>query len=441
MRMVEESVRRTKRKRKHITLTRLVEVSRKIGEESLISRTERSASWDFERSSEYVRKQGLRDHITFVSAKHRDKTLPLNSERHIYELENIVVRDLEIELDDRSVVHAVEDWGPVSYAKWHFEGCRFECPSSNMWAIAFPWRGSFRFQNGEFCFRSSRQGGVWAFAFKSGSRVWFVGNDFADSDIQTRCVGTEAGEANSEETSTAEAWGRLGHIAFVANKRVGGLWIQDGYSSIEIYGMNRVDRLSVNLIVDADEGKRTSVYIGPRERIDPWFHNSLHHRSLFLAMRRLAAINHDGRQLAVLDRQLERIEYFLNKGQDIPSLLDYRVWIEYWQDRVLYAWRRWSSDFYRSWLRPLAMLVGGYLLINAVPPAFIIESFSVSHWIDLTLRPVAELATYETSLGRIVGREYEAVSASAKAILKLAGLIEMVWIGIWAFAFAKAIRR
>ena len=158
-------------------------------------------------------------------------------------------------------------------------------------------------------------------------------------------------------------------------------------------------------------------------------------------MRRLAAINHDSRQLTVLDRQLERIEYFLNKGKDTPSVLDYRVWIEYWQDRVLYAWRRWSSDFYRSWLRPLAMLVGGYLLINAVPPVFVVESFSVSHWIDLTLRPVAELATYEVSLGRIVGGEYDTVSASGKTILKLAGLIEMIWIGIWAFAFGKAIKR
>ena len=430
-------MRRMKRNRKHITLTRLIEVSRKISEQSLISRTERSTSWDFERSSEYLRRQGLRDRIAFVSAKHRDKTLPLNSERHIYDLENIVVRDLEIELDDRSVMDTVEDWGPVSFAKWHFVGCRFQCPSPNMWAIAFPWRGSFRFYNGEFRFPSNGHGGVWMFAFKSGSRVWFIGNDFTDSDIQTRCVGSEAGEADSD----AEAWGGLGHIAFVANKRVAGLWIQKGYSSIEIYGMNRVDRLNVDLIIDGDEGKRTSIYLGPREKIDPSFYNCLQHRSLFLAMRRLAAINHDSRQLTVLDRQLERIEYFLNKGQGAPSVLDYRVWIEYWQDRALYAWRRWSSDFYRSWLRPVAMLVGGYLLINAVPPALIVESFSVSHWIDLTLRPITELATYEASLGRIVGREYDAVSVSGKTILKLAGLIEMVWIGVWAFAFAKAIRR
>ena len=205
--------------------------------------------------------------------------------------------------------------------------------------------------------------------------------------------------------------------------------------------MNRVDRLNVDLTIDADEGKQTSIYLGPREKIDPSFHNCLQHRSLFLMMRRLAAFNHDSRQLTVLDRQLERIEYFLNKGRDAPSAYDFRIWIEYWQDRVLYGWRRWSSDFYRSWLRPMAMLVGGYLVINALPPAILIDGFSVSHWMDLTLRPITEIAAYETSLGRIVGTDYEAVSAYAKTLLKLAGLIEVLWIGVWAFAFSKAIRR
>ena len=118
----------------------------------MISRTERSGSWDFERSSEYVRKQGLNEHIAFVSAKHRDKTLPLNSERHIYEIDNIVVRDLDIELDDRSAWDTIPDWSPLSGAKWHFERCRFRCPSPNMWALAFPWRGSFRFHKNESAF-------------------------------------------------------------------------------------------------------------------------------------------------------------------------------------------------------------------------------------------------------------------------------------------------
>ena len=395
-------------------------------------------SWDFERSSKYVRQQGLQNHIAFVSARGRDRALPLNSERHIYDIDNIVVRDFEIELDSSLAWDAVEDWAPVSDAKLHFEGCRFQCPSPNMWSITFPWRGSFRFHNNEFCFPASRFGGHWVFAFRSGGSAWFAGNGFAGNNIQTRCVTRAASQDDSANVTPAEA--RRGRIAFVANRGVHDLGIQEGYSSIEITGMNRIERLTVDLNVDVDGARRTSIYLGPREKIDPSFHNCLQHRSLFLAMRQLAATNHDSRQLTVLDRQLERIEYFLNKGQDTPSLSDCRVWIEYWQDRVLYAWRRWSSDFYRSWLRPLVILVVGYLLINAAP-ALSVEPFSVSRWIDLTLRPVAQIATCEISSGRIVGSEYEAVPASAKTFLKLAGRVEVVWIGVRGFALAKSLRR
>lgn len=80
-------------------------------------------------------------------------------------------------------------------------------------------------------------------------------------------------------------------------------------------------------------------------------------------------------------------------------------------------------------------------MINALPPAILIEDFSVSHWMGLTLRPITEMAAYETSLGRIAGIDYEAVSAYAKTLLNLAGLIEVLWIGLWALAFSRSIRR
>ena len=194
------------------------------------------------------------------------------------------------------------------------------------------------------------------------------------------------------------------------------------------------------MVVDADECEQTSIYLGPREKIDPSFHNSLQHRSLFLMMRRLAALNHDSRQLTVLDKQLERIEYFLIRGRDTPLILDFRVWIEYWQDRILYGWRRCSSDFYSSWLRPLLMLVGGYAAINALP-VILVDGFGCSQWIDLALRPLNEIAAYEASIGGIIGSQYESVSDSSKTLLKIAGLFQVLWIGLWAFVFTKSIRR
>lgn len=426
----------TKRNRKKIKLTNLVAVFKNIREKSIINRSERSMSWDFERSSEYVRNQGLQDHIKFVSPK--KNLLPLNSERHIYDLSNVVVLDLEIDLDDRNAWDILDDWTPISHAKLHFEGCRLCSSSPNMWAIYFPWRGTFRFYKNEFSFPSTDYSGSWIFPFRIGSRVWFVGNNFTGSNIQTRCITSTSDKEDSEKTEEASRW--LGSIAFISNKRVSELSIQDNYSSIEITGMNRIHRLTIAIHINEDAPRSTSIYLGPREKIDPSFHNCLQHRSLFLAMRQLAAMNQDTRQLAVLDRQLERIEYFLNKGRDTLSVLEYRAWIEYWQDRTLYAWRRWSSDFYRSWLRPLTILVVGYLLINAVP-ALSVESFSIAHWIDLSLRPATELATYEASLARILADVYETTPDSTKTTFKLLGLVQVLWVGIWGFALAKSLRR
>ncbi len=303
-----------------------------------------------------------------------------------------------------------------------------------MWAIVFPWHGSFRFSNNKFC---NPTHGIGLLSFGSGSRVWFTGNDFAGNDIQTQCTGSK----KEGSDSPARASKALGEISFLANKRLASLSIQEGYSSIEISGMNRIDRLAVDLIIEGEEDRRTSIYLGPRERIDPKFFNCLQHRSLFLDMRRLAAINQDNPQLTVLDRKLERIEYFLSKERGSPSIFDLGIWIQYWQDRILYGLRCWSSDFYRSWLRPFLCLFIGYLAINAVP-FFLIESFSISHWKDLTLRPITELATYEASLKQILGMvEYETLSDADKRNLKLAGWAETVWIAMWSFPFAKAIRR
>ena len=80
------------RNRKNIKLTRLVKVFDKVRNESIIRRSDKSMSWDFERSSDYISDQGLQNHIDFLSP--RKNVIRLGSERQIYELINIVVRNL-----------------------------------------------------------------------------------------------------------------------------------------------------------------------------------------------------------------------------------------------------------------------------------------------------------------------------------------------------------
>ncbi len=421
---------------RRVRLTQLIEVFHTICQLSFITRSEKSSSWDFERSVSFLEEDTLHENITFLS---RDiKNLPLNSEKHIYGMNDIVIQNLQIDLDNRSGWTDYHDWEPLSLAKWHFVNCHFRPSSPSMWSIHFPWSGSFRFYKNEFEFEPSRFGGYWVFVFQYGSGILFQGNDFHGSNIQTKCI-PPAMDRDAPDETISGTYGS-GSISFVGNKGIRDLEVMERYSSVAITGMNRIDRLICEQLPDVNQGKFKTVYLGPREKIDRDFHHCLHHRNLFLSLRHLAAMNHNANQVNVLDKQLDRIEYFFNKEQDTPSLLDFRIWIEYWQDRALYAWRRWSSDFYKSWLRPLCMIILGYMLLNAIPALFI-EAFSLSHWIEFTLRPISDITRYEETLNTMFGSEYEKISSSGKNTLRFIGLVEVIWIAIWSFAFARSIKR
>ena len=428
---------------KKIAITDLVSILQNVCQISFITRSERSSSYDFDRALPFLAENDLEKHICFVSGTR--KTPPLNSERHLYEMNNIIIRYLHIDLNDRSAWDAYDDWEPLSNTKWHFENCFFDASGPNMYAISFPWFGSFRFYKNNFDIRSDLSfGRYWLFVFQTGSRIWFQRNNFRNHHIQTSCVTPKLKTDDSERTSPEVR--ASASISFIGNWAIASLDISEGYASVSFTGMNQIEQLSFMRILDTTNhsditlGQEPVVYFGPREKIDRYFHHCLQHRRMFQYLRRLAAMSHDTRQLGVLDKQIDRIEYFLNKEQDTPSLLDFRIWVEYWQDRLLYAWRRWSSDFYRSWMRPLLLIISGYMLMNA-SPAFVIDSFSLSHWIELTLRPIGEVATFEQSLNRIIGDDYDKLTLFKKTSFKLLGLIQVIWIAMWSFAFARSIKR
>lgn len=428
---------------KTIDLSKLIVVLQKICEISLISRSEQSSSYDFNQSMHYIAENGLNNHITFPSWKLNP--LPLNSERHLYSMSNIVIRNLRINLDDRSGWTAHDDWKPLSNAKWHFEFCYFEVSSStNMWDIQFPWPGSFRFYNNEFIFRSAGYPGHWLFVFHANSTILLQGNNFKGHDIQTSCIPSSL-DTNASHETVSKMRG-TGRISFVGNKAISTLGILEGYSSISFSGMNRIDHLW--LLNTADDTQYSDhsceyepkVYFGPREKIDRYFNHCLQHRDMFLYLRRLASMTHDTPQLNILDKHIDRIDYYLNKEQLPPLPTDFWIWCEYWQDRLLYAWRRWSSNFYRSWLQPLLMMLFGYMLLNTAPCLFI-DSFSLSHWIEFTLRPIRDIAEYERSLSKIIGYDYGNVSSSGKNVLRLIGFLQVIWVAMCSFAFVRSIKR
>ena len=412
-------------RRRTLLASDLLVVFREIDNKSYEQTGPRSWSFDLDRAFQYLKENELQRNI--LSRSRSRKTLPLNSDRHIYNLQDVIVKDLHIKLDKNLNFMDRYDLQGLSHAKWHFENCRFESESSNMASLSFPWRGDFRFVRNEFFFPNSNGMRAWLFAFTNGSRVLFDRNDFGSSHIQiTNNLPDDEDQVEKISWENISAYVvkddsyikermREHHgfssavrievpnsytprlhmgihdLSLLGNRGIDQLDLMCNAASYVFRGVNRINRLA--FIEPHFENERINIYIGPREIIDPHFHYCLQHRRLFLSIREMGIRNQDNFLVRVLDKQLDRIEYFLNKEQKIPVQFDSAMWIDYWQDRCLLAWRRWSSDFYRSWLRPLTVLIIGYLAMNAFP-AFCIENFTVANWIEFSLRAPNRIPFY-----------------------------------------------
>ena len=417
--------------RRRISFSDLGKILQEVNEKSYIEKTSTKSSWDFTLAIPFLKENGLDENICFRSF---DKGLPLNSERKIYtRLANILIRNLTIKSDDALNWGKQSDWKPAFDAKWHFEECRIEPWTLAQGSIYLPWSGDFRFYKNEFSFDDGKGTQTWwSFVFGRGSDVLFQKSNFENSIIQIRCKGSE----NGSDSRHLE----LGKLSFLGNKGIDSLQLMCNADSYVFRGTNHINSLSFSGQNSNSLDLDSKIYIGPRERIDPYFHYPFHHRNLFLSLREYAGKKQDAYLVNVLDKQLDRVEYFLTKDQEISFVADKREWFEYWQDRILYAWRRWSSDFYRSWLRPLLMIILGYLALNACP-LFWIESFTFSDWIAFSLRPISQIHLYAGSLEAVCGDEYKCLPLRSKNWLSFIGLLQMIWIAVWGFAFSKSIKR
>lgn len=426
-------------------------------------------SLDLDLARPFLQEHGFEDHILCV----HKRPFPLNSKRNIYAPDNLIFRNLDIELE----CHL--DWGQdfiwVSkwpWIKWHFEHCRFKPSSPNMRNLHFRWRGEFRFYKNEFDFGDRWGGRSWLFVFTSGSEVLFQRNDFKNSSIQIPYIVETSSDVRELSWEKRNAYivrddsyyeamirkryelpetvhleipdaslRRLGinRISFLGNKGIDRLQLRCKADYYIFTGINCINYLNFNEL-DSNFTDLTSIYFSSRERIDPNFDDSSHHRKLFLSMKDFGIKKQDVGLVNALDKQLHRIEYFLTKEQKVPFRVTGSEWLEYWQDRMLYAWRRWSSDYYRSWFRPLLIGVLGYVVLNAFPWIWI-EEFTVSDWIAFSLRRIDRLPFYTVGLEELHESMYKSLSPGSKNWLRFIGLLQMVWVTMWGFAFSKSIRR
>lgn len=418
-----------RRATKEISGTELTEVLRKINSDSIISKSPTGGSWDYDLAKPYLEAKGLDQHIHFP--KRRYQTFPLNSELHIYDMNNVVISKLTIKMEDSFSPEKKEDWEPLSMAKWHLERCRFVSTSPNMRAFIFPWSGEFRFYRNIF---SSPEGGgmhAWIFPFTNGSGILFQRNDFENGIIQLRQTADEKTDDESNQRG-------LRYVSFLGNVRIDALQLFGRSELFDIQGANVIHQLYIE--EPSLKSETTSIIFGLREKIDPDFHYANHHRKMFLAMKEAANRTQDSFLANVLERQIDRIDYYLIKRQEVSFRVDPKQWVGWWQDRFRYAWRRWSSDFYRSWLRPLLFLVLGYLLLNSVP-LWLFDFFSFSDWISFSLRPIVSLTSYTKEIESLHIEEFKNVSVTEKNVLNAVGYLQVIWIAVWGFALRKAIRR
>lgn len=458
--------------RKKISYADLTQVLKIVDEQSLIKKTDNSVSFDIDLANPFLREEGLDSHI--ICYRPGAKKLLLNRESPTYGLNNLIFRNLDIDIELQLNWGKDSGWNLLQSIDWHFEHCRFKLSFSNMGTISLGWRGFFRFYKSEFDYGDSRVMANWLFLFESGSSVLFERNDFKNSGIQIACAVKESDSGVQKlswearhvffvkDDSYHKAMIRKNHglpetvrlympdassghiglssLSFLGNKGIDQLALRCNANYYGFRGMNCINHLRFNEFASNFQDLDSKIYFGSRERIDPHFRNPLHHRSLFLSIREFAGKKQDALLVNVLDKQLDRIEYFLMKKQEFSFYVDRKEWLEYWQDRLLYAWRRWSSDFYRSWLRPLTFLVFGYVGLNALSGLWI-EELTVSDWIAFSLRGIDRIPFYTAGLKDLYGSTYDNLSPGSKNWLRLIGLFQVVWVALWGFALSKSIKR
>lgn len=453
----------------------MTEVLQVVHKKSFIDEGDKKGWYDLELTRPFLDSKGLLDHIV-IHQPRGDELRRLIKRSSIYDTNNLTFKDLDIELNHPWDLDEDFVWtSHPLWVKWHFEHCRFQPSNPNMGSVVFGWHGNFRFHKNEFDFGDSRGMRSWVFAFRQGSRVLLQGNDFKDSHLQFNCF--ISWEVNgSQELSWERRTARivkdssyyetmirqkyeipdtirlhmphsssahfgLDSLSFLGNKGIDRLQMDCRATHYDFRGMNRINSLWFSELRSGHhDDPGFELYLGSREEIDPHYSGAHSHRSMFLKLREIAIRRQDFRIANNIDKQIDRIDYYLTKEQKVSIRADWRGWVKYRQDRFLYEWRKFSSDFHRSWLRPLLMGLTGYCILNALP-FFWIERFSSSDYVSLLLRSIDRFPFFMAELEDMYGHELESLSLGIKSLLMLSGLFQVIWIAMCGFAFRNSIRR
>ena len=453
-------------KRKKIDWEELLQVLKDICETSITS----DSSWDLELGQKFMLEHEFKDHIEVEYKRPRIRDKNISPGRN-----NIVFKNLDIKkitdsflneyFDNCTLVH----YGRI-YFGLRFEGCHFDLDLNG---LILPFAGNYSFYRNKFKYRDSGIIGQWLFCFGAGSKIFFEKNDFDDNSVQIACdfkyfdkhlvkrkMTWQYVEARClDDSAYYEAMIRKTHdlpdsvpllltntgysrhfgfdeIRFVGNRRIDNLSLRASGEYTFFNGINRIKELNLDDEYTHSINENVKFYFGLREKINPRFSNPLRHRQLFLTLKNFAVKKQDTDLQRAMDVQLNQIEHHLVKEQ-WRSIHFWEIgkWIKHFQDRVLWFWRKWSADYYRSWLRPLVWGIVVY---------FSFIAFSLFFVGDWSLRDFLRLSRHGYNfffVADLLSNENKISFSFDKCLLYFFDLCRLVLVGMLGFSIRRVISK
>ncbi len=369
----------------------------------------------------------------------------------------LCVKNLDILITDGREKHHRDHDAEIRYglsdmaASLRFENCQFSM--DNIWETGIEFVPEFHDSDlGEsLCF--VRNTGDCEFSFPDHSSVVFDKNDF------THVLVKRSGDNDNNK--------KKGLSLIFNENRIRRLDLDFHFPCrypISCYfdGGNEVDILTWDQVVNrrefdphgnfvkydvAQEYNLLRMFFGRNEKIGKRLLNTRY-------VKRYVGRFHDMRDLFVKFKNLAHVRGDIGQENTIASYISlvdyahvkndkwYKSW-QGWQDWLLLGWRGVSSEFYTSWLRPIIWLVGGYLVLNAVPFLFLWgEGVSFDGYWEFCFYSPIRILFYADGLMAALGAERygEVLSGINTAWLNAIGIVRLVWIALCSYAFKNAIR-
>ena len=371
------------------------------------------------------------------------------------------VKNLEIEITDNSRYKADDEPDEVNIryglssksASLRFENCCFLLSNIGETGIKFVPNFMPEFENPHgksfsFFGNTARGSFPFSFLFPGDSQVVFEQNDFTDIVVK--------GDGRDERGLSFEfIRNEFGYLHLNAPRPNDEPFKFPNEQPIlysidcRFIGRNKIrrlelsnvaDRNGLNMELDVTWYRYTTVFFGPNEKIE-WedSDNPYPARDLFRKLKHIAHERSDTGQEVILSNHISRIEYQIMRRKRRGKWYKSCEWYSNWPGRLLMWWRKWSSDFYMSWIRPFGCLIGGYLVFNAIPFLGIDSGFGdkVYGWLEFSFYSPVKIPFYAEGLKAVVDAKELKLG---EGWLHFIGFLRLLWIALWGYAFRNAIR-